>query len=58
MNWSLLLEILPGILQAAVQAISQIEAATGKPTAEAAAEVVQHLTPGQPNSPTLTTSSV
>jgi hypothetical protein len=57
MNWALLLEILPGLLQAAVQAISEVEKATGKSTPEAAAEVVSHLTPGQPNSPTLTTPS-
>jgi hypothetical protein len=57
MNWALLLELLPGLLQAAMQAVAVVEQATGKATPEAAAEVVQHLTPGQPNSPTLTTPS-
>jgi hypothetical protein len=57
MNWSLLLELLPQLLQAVAAAAQTVEQATGKTSAEATAEVINHLTPGQPNSPTLSTPS-
>jgi hypothetical protein len=53
MNWALLIELLPQLLQAALQAVNTIEQATGKPTEAAVQEVVNHVTPGAPLSPTL-----
>ena len=54
MNWAQIIQLLEQLLPAALQAVATVQAATGKPTAEATVEVVNHLTPGQPNSPTLT----
>jgi hypothetical protein len=57
MNWALIIELIEQLLPTALQAVQAVEEATGKSTPAAVAEVVQHLTPGQPNSPTLTTPS-
>jgi hypothetical protein len=57
MNWALVFQLFQELLPVALQAVKVVEEATGKPTSEAITEVVQHLTPGQPNSPTLTTPS-
>jgi hypothetical protein len=54
MSWAQIIQLLEQLLPAALQAVATVEAATGKPTAAATVEVVNHLTPGQPNSPTLT----
>lgn len=55
MDWNQIIQILEQLLPSVLQAVSSVEAATGKPTSAAVQEVVNHLTPGQPNSPTLTT---
>jgi hypothetical protein len=53
MNWFTILETLPGVLQAVLQALATVEQATGKTSPEAAKEVIDHLTPGAPNSDVL-----
>jgi hypothetical protein len=55
MNWSLIFQLVEQLLPVAIQAVKTVEEATGKPTPAAVQEVVSHLTPGAPNSPTLTT---
>jgi hypothetical protein len=57
MNWALAFQLFQQLLPVALEAVKAVEEATGKPTGDAITEVVQHLTPGQPNSPTLTTPS-
>lgn len=47
---ALLIQALPAI----ENAINAIVNATGKSKEQAMAELVDHITPGQPNSPTLT----
>ncbi len=54
MNWLLIAQLIQQLLPVALQAVAAVEKATGKPSAAAVAEVVDHLTPGAANSPTLT----
>jgi hypothetical protein len=54
MNWALIMQLVQALLPVALQAVQAVEKATGKPTTQAIEEVVQHLTPGEPNSPSLT----
>lgn len=56
MNWALVIQLVEQLLPVALKAVDTVEQATGKPTAAAVQEVVDHLTPGQPNSPALSTS--
>jgi hypothetical protein len=53
MNWVLIAEILQQLLPVVLKSVELVEQGTGKPTAAAVAEVVDHLTPGAPNSPVL-----
>ena len=53
MNWLLIAQLIQQLLPVAVQAIDAVEKATGKTPEEAAKEVIDHLTPGAPNSPAL-----
>ena len=53
MNWLLIAQLIQQLLPVAVQAIDAVEKATGKTPEEAAKEVIDHLTPGGQNSPTL-----
>lgn len=55
MNWSLIIPLIEQLLPVALQAVDAVEKATGQSSAEATQEVVNHLTPGAPNSPTLST---
>jgi hypothetical protein len=53
MNWVLIEEISQALFAAAIQAAQAIAKQTGKTPQAAVAEVVDHLTPGAPLSPTL-----
>jgi hypothetical protein len=53
MNWLLIEQLLMQILPVVFQSVDAVAKATGKPPAAAVAEVVDHLTPGAPASPTL-----
>jgi hypothetical protein len=53
MNWALIIQLVEQLVPVALQAVAEVEAATGKPTPEAVQEVVAHLTPGAPNSDVL-----
>lgn len=53
MNWALLLQALPSLISAALQAVQVVEEVTGKPQDKALEDVINHLTPGQPNAPAL-----
>jgi hypothetical protein len=53
MNWSLIIQLLGQLLPVALKAVQTVEEATSKPTAAAVAEVISHLTPGAPLSPSL-----
>lgn len=55
MNWLLIIQLVEQLLPVALKAVQTVEEATGKPTDQATQEVIDHLTPGAPNSPTLTT---
>jgi hypothetical protein len=54
MNWTEVISLIESLLPSLLSAVDTVEKATGKPPHAAAQEVVDHLTPGQPNSPTLT----
>jgi hypothetical protein len=53
MNWLLIEQIIQALLPAAIKAAEAVESSTNKSPQAAVAEVVDHLTPGAPNSPTL-----
>lgn len=53
MNWLLIAQLIAQLLPKALEAVDAVAKATGKPPAAAVAEVVDHLTPGAPLSPTL-----
>jgi hypothetical protein len=53
MNLTTLIPLLVKILPAALQAIQFVAAESGKPFDVAVTDVVNHLTPGQPNAPAL-----
>ena len=48
-GFSLLYQVLPIV----AQAFATVKADTGKPWEEVAQDVINHLTPGQPNAPAL-----
>lgn len=54
MNWLLIAQLIQQLLPVAVQGVEIVEKATGKTPEEAVQEVIDHLTPGAPNSPALT----
>jgi hypothetical protein len=53
MNWLLIAQLIQQLLPVAIQAVETVEKATGKAPPEAVQEVIEHLTPGAPNSPAL-----
>jgi hypothetical protein len=52
MNWSLLIQYAPQLLQAILQGVAIIES-KGVSTPQAVQEAIDHVTPGQPNAPAL-----
>jgi hypothetical protein len=53
MNWLLIAQLIQQLLPVAIQAVETVEKATNKAPEEAVKEVIDHLTPGAPNSPAL-----
>jgi hypothetical protein len=53
MNWVLIAQLIQRLIPVAIGAVETVEQATGKSPQDAATEVIDHLTPGAPNSQTL-----
>lgn len=53
MNWVLIAQLMQQLLPVAIQAVEAVEKATGKTPEDATKAVIDHLTPGQPNAPSL-----
>lgn len=54
--WSTLIQYAPQLLQAILQGVAIIES-KGTPTPAAVQEAIDHVTPGRPNSPALTSTA-
>lgn len=54
MTWLQVITLIEQLLPSVLKAVDTVEQQTGKSTDASVQEVVNHLTPGQPNSPSLT----
>jgi len=57
MDWLLIARLMQQLLPVAIEGIHAVQQATGKSPEEALNEVVDHLTPGKPASPTLSAAA-
>jgi hypothetical protein len=53
MNFSMLFSILMQLLPTVFKAVETVSADKGKPVQDVVIDVINHLTPGQPNAPAL-----
>jgi hypothetical protein len=53
MPWTIILSIFTRLMPAALLAVETVSQDKGKPANEVIDDVIAHLTPGQPNAPSL-----